>query len=313
VADLHGARVLVTGATGLIGANLVPRLETLGCDVGAVVRRTGVVPPTWQRVTHFVADLRDLQATTASMRAFAPTHVVSAAMPTGHAKSPGERREAVEVGVLATARLLDLAAETAVRRFVQVGSSLEYRPSSRPLREDDPLMPTTFRGVVKAAASLLALQRARTGEISAVVVRPFSVYGPWERNGRLVPAALKAALHGRPLALTADDPVRDFVFVDDVVDGIVAALRAGDAVSGRVVNLGTGVETSNRGLLPIVERVTGRAIARAPERHPPRPPDVPHWCADTTLARNLLGWAARTDLPTGLAATARWLDEAAVA
>jgi nucleoside-diphosphate-sugar epimerase len=308
VADLGGSRVLVTGATGLIGANLLPRLTALGCDVGAVVRPSDEASPTWPRTTRILADLRDPRATAASVRSFRPTHVVSAAMPSGHATTPRARREAVEVGVLATALLLDLAVELAVRRFVQVGSSLEYGPSDRPLREDDPLQPSTFRGVVKAAASMLCLQRARTGEVSAVVVRPFSVYGPWEGEERLMPTALRAALLGRPLALTASNPVRDFVFVDDVVDGIVAALRAGDEVSGRAVNLGTGVETSNREVVPIVERITGRRIALALAPHPPRPPDARHWSADPTLARDLLGWVAKTDLATGLAATARWIE-----
>jgi nucleoside-diphosphate-sugar epimerase len=242
------------------------------------------------------------------MRAFAPTHVVSAAMPTGHATTSQTRRASVEVGVVATALLLDLAVELAVRRFVHVGSSLEYGPSDRPLREDDPLRPATFRGVVKAAASILCLQRARTGELSAVVVRPFSVYGPWEREERLLPTALRAALRGRPLALTEGDPVHDFVFVDDVVDGIVDALRADDQVTGRAVNLGTGVETSNREVLPIVERVTGRRIELARKPHPPRPADARHWSANPALARDLLCWVAKTDLERGLAATASWME-----
>jgi UDP-glucose 4-epimerase len=309
VADPDRGRVLVTGATGLIGANLVPRLAQVGFDVGAVVRsRRADHLPGGERITPLLADLGDPRATAAAVRAFAPTHVVSAAMPTGHATTPDDRRAAVAVGVLATAQLLDLSAELGVRRFVQVGSSLEYGRSDRPLRETDPLRPPTFRGVVKAAASLLCLQQARAGRLSAVVVRPFSVYGPREREGRLVPTVLRAALLGRPLALTEDDPVRDLVFVDDVVDGIVAALGADARVSGRAINLGTGVETSNRDVVAIVEQATARRVVLEPEPHPPRPSDAMHWSADPTLARKLLGWVAKTDLATGLAATARWLE-----
>jgi len=306
--ELGGARVLVTGATGMIGTSLVHRLTMLGSEVGAVVR-PGAIPPTGPGISPLTADLRDARAVETVVREFQPTSIVSAAMPTGHARTAAQRRASLEVGLLGTALLLDLAVEIGTRRFVQVGSSLEYGRRDRPLREDDPLEPSTFRGAVKAAASVLCLQRARADDLSTIVVRPFSVYGPWERNGRLVPAALRAALDGGTLALTANDSVRDFVFVEDVVEGVVAALSAGDELSGRAINLGSGVPTSNGELVRLVERVTGRSIAVSPEPFPPSPADTQHWSADTSVARAVLGWTARTDLPTGLSVTARWLQE----
>jgi UDP-glucose 4-epimerase len=307
--ELGGARVLVTGSTGLIGTNLVQRLTSLGSEVGALVRPESdsarLADP---RIALLMADLRDTRATEAAVRDFRPTCVVSAALPTGHAGTAEERRASLEVGVLGTALLLDLAVQTGVERFVQVGSSLEYGRLDRPLRENDALEPSTFRGAVKAAASVLCLQRARAGELSAVVVRPFSVYGPWERNGRLVPAAFRAALDGGKLALTADEAVRDFVFVEDVVGGIISALSAGDEVSGRAINLGTGVETANRELVRLVERVTRRSVTISAEAFPPTPADTSHWSADTSVAKSVLGWTARTDLPVGLEATMHWLQ-----
>jgi nucleoside-diphosphate-sugar epimerase len=308
--ELGAARVLVTGATGLIGTNLVRRLTAVGPEVGAVVRPgTDAARLVGPRVSLLAADLRDPEATETAVRRFRPTHVVSTALPTGHARTAEQRRAAVEVGVLATVLLLDLAVETGVRSFVHVGGSLEYGPRDRPLREDDPLEPSTFRGAVKAAASLLCLQRGGADDLSVVVVRPFSVYGPWERNGRLVPTALRAALDGGAFALTAEDPVHDFVFVGDVVEGIVAALSAADELSGRALNLGTGIQTRNSELLRLVERATGRSVALAREHFPASPADTHHWSADTSAARDLLGWTATTDLPSGLAATARWLQE----
>jgi nucleoside-diphosphate-sugar epimerase len=308
--ELNRARVLVTGATGLIGTNLVQRLAALGAHVGAVVRPgTDASPLAGPAVTLLTADLRDAHSTETAMRTFQPTCVVSAAMPTGHAGTSDERRVLVEVGLVGVALLLDLAVETRVRRFVQVGSSLEYGPRDRPLREDDALEPTTSRGAVKAAASVLCLQRARAGDLSTVVVRPLSVYGPWERKGRLVPTALAAALDGSTLALTADDSVRDFVFVGDVVEGIVAALSAGDELSGRVINLGTGIQTSNSELVRLVEHVTGRSVAVTREPFPRRPPDTHCWSTETRVAKTVLGWTARTDLPSGLGATVRGLQE----
>ena len=306
--ELSGARVLVTGATGLIGTNLVQRLVALGSEVGAVVR-----PAAERRlgpgITVLTADLRDAPAH-GDRRPRLPAHVHRLR---GDADRPCPHRRRAPSGARGRAGrdalLLDLAVETGVRRFVQVGSSLEYGPRDRPLREDDPLEPTTFRGAVKAAASVLCLQRARAGDLSAVVVRPFSVYGPAERDGRLVPTALRAALEGSSLALTAEDSVHDFVFVDDVVDGIVAALTGDEDLSGRAINLGTGIQTANSELVRLVERVTGRPVAVATVPFPPRPSDTHRWVADPSLAQAVLGWTPRTDLASGLDATARRLQE----
>ena len=103
--------------------------------------------------------------------------------------------------------------------------------------------------------------------------------------------------------------VHDFVFVDDVVDGIVAALTGDDDLSGRAINLGTGIETSNSELVQVVERVTGRPVALAQAPFPPSPSDTHHWVADSSLAQAVLGWTPRTDLASGLDATARHLQE----
>jgi nucleoside-diphosphate-sugar epimerase len=208
------------------------------------------------------------------------------------------------VSVEGAANLLRAAEPFAEARIVHVGSSLELGPREHPLRESDPLLPTTLRGVAKAAAALLCLEAARAGR-PVVVVRPFSVYGPWEAPSRFVACAIRAALRGEELPLTGPGHRRDYVHVDDVVDGILAAARA-PGVAGEVFHLGTGVQWTNEELVEQVAKAVGRPLRVRAGAWPSSPSDVAHWVADPAKSRARLGWAPRHDLASGLAHTVAW-------
>jgi nucleoside-diphosphate-sugar epimerase len=153
----------------------------------------------------------------------------------------------------------------------------------------------------------LCLEAARAGR-PLVVVRPFSVYGPWESPARLVARAILAALRGEELPLTGPGHRRDFVHVADVVDGILAAARA-PGVEGEVFHLGTGVQWANEELVEQVAKAAGRPLRVRAGAWPSSPSDVGHWVADPAHARARLGWSARHDLASGLADTVAWFRE----
>jgi nucleoside-diphosphate-sugar epimerase len=300
-------RVLVTGAAGFVGANLVRRLLALGAEVHAVVRPAAPAPRLAGLAAGLVvhaADVRDAAALAATVAAARPTAIAHLAAAHGHPRDPASRAEALAVSVEGTANLLRATETCADARFVHVGSSLEFGPRARPLRPDDPLLPTTLRGVAKAAAALLCAEAARAGR-PVVIVRPFSVYGPWEASTRLVPRAILAALRGEELPLTGPGHRRDYVHVDDVVDGILAALRA-PGVEGQAFQLGTGEQWANEELAEQVAKVVGRPLRVRPGAWPASPSDTGHWVADATTSRARLGWSPRHDLASGLAHTVAW-------
>jgi nucleoside-diphosphate-sugar epimerase len=135
-----------------------------------------------------------------------------------------------------------------------------------------------------------------------VVVRPFSVYGPGEPRGRLIPELLACLAAGRPFRTTAETYRRDLIHIDDVVEGCLRAATHA-AAPGETLNLGTGREWSTEEVVAVAEAVTGRTVALAKGAFPARPPDTAHWVADTSRARAVLGWHASTPLPDGLART----------
>lgn len=307
--DLRGLRVLVTGASGFVGANLCRALLHAGGSVHAAVRpasdlfRLAEVRREVELHSFDLCDVEGVRRELAAVRAEVVIHAAAHTTVHYNATVAGVAGDTI----IATAHLLDALAMVGCERLVHVGSSLEYGPAARPHREDDPLRPDTLRGATKAAAALLVLQQAIRGAVAAVVVRPFSIYGPWEGEHRLVPRAIQAAFSGETLPLTGPGLRRDLVYVEDVCDACLCAAVA-EAVVGEVINVGTGRQTSNEDLVAAVERATGRSIRVAPGAFPARSADRGFWAADTGKAERLLGWAASYPLAAGLERTVRWFE-----
>lgn len=275
-------RVLVTGAAGFLGSHLMRALQEQGTDVHPLVRDQ--------------ADLRDPVAIRRVVDSVRPNLVFHLAAGAGHPADAAARSAFLADTVVGTQNLIEALRPLDPVRLVHAGSSFEYGPCSRPMRETDPLAPTTFRGVAKAAATLLVLQSG----IPATVVRPFSVYGPGERLPRFVPLVVAAAQRGEPIRLTRPGIARDFVYVDDVVAALLRAAAVPEAI-GEVVNAGTGRQTTNEELVARLEALLGRRLDVRLGEHEARPWDTSSWVADTAKAERLLGWTAGYDLDAGLA------------
>ena len=145
--------------------------------------------------------------------------VVYTAASAGHSHTLADCLDAWADNTLATVHLLEalLAVPDAV--LVHVGAGTEYGPSTLPLTEDDQGLPLTVRGLTKRAATMAVRQWAAEHGRAAVVVRPFSIYGPREQLTKLIPTLLHCAATGRPFPTLATVSRRDLVHVADVAEG----------------------------------------------------------------------------------------------
>lgn len=212
---------------------------------------------------------------------------------------------ASQVNVNGTINVLDAAhGISGIQRIVLVGSSYEYGAR----RADDGLDPFNAYSASKVAAWAFARAAYNAWGAPVVWMRLFQVYGPGQREQALIPAAIQAALNGDDFRMTAGEQQRDFIFVEDVVEGLLAAATA-PGIEGRALDVGTGQLHRIR---TVVERIwalsgaRGRILAGA---LPYRPGEVSAIPADVERTRRLTGWEARVGLEEGLQQTIDCVSE----
>jgi dolichol-phosphate mannosyltransferase len=301
--------VLVTGAAGFIGANLVRRLLRDGREVHAIVRRSSDL---WRlkdardRLVLHTGDCDDADFVRETLAAALPESVFHAAAHGGYSWQ-GEADQIIRSNALGTVRLLDACVAADVDRFVHIGSSSEYGIYERPTKEDDLPRPNSLYAVTKLAATNYAMHIAERHGMPVVVARLYSVYGPWEDPARFVPALVSACLAGRLPPLGDPEVSRDFVFVDDCVDALLRA-ESSTAGTGQVVNVSSGSATTLRELVTLARDVFDVRAEPVWHSHPGRAWDSKTWVGDNSRALDLWSWSTTTDLRSGLEATADWLS-----
>jgi len=306
---------LVTGATGFIGACLTRRLVKNGYDVHIFTRMESNkwrIQDIIKSVTEHQVDLRDKEAVESAMQDIHPSIIYHlAAYGAYHFQTDIDR--IMKTNILGTLNLVRACAELGFDCFVNMGSSSEYGPKKKPMREDDILEPVDFYDVSKAAASLLCQSMGKSRTLPIFTLRPFAVYGYYEEPTRLVPTVIKACLEGRNPVLLSPHSVRDFIFVEDVIDVL---LRLAETVAHRpetrcdIFNVGYGKQYTVRALTSKIIELTGANVrplwGHALKRKKIEPKS---WVSDSSKIRRFLKWKPRFDLDSGLQRTVDWFEE----
>lgn len=298
--DIAGRTVLVTGGAGFVGSHLARALlpaNTVWVLDDLSTGDRAAVPDGAQLV---VGDVRD-RPLVASLVAAADVVFHQAAVVSVE-RSVAAPVETHAVNATATLDLLE-AARGADARVVLASSAAVYgRPESVPQSEDDRLAPESPYGVAKLAADRYARVYASLYDLPTVALRYFNVYGPRRGESDTPPGVigsfLGSARAGEPIPVHGDgSQTRDFVHVRDVVRANLAAATT-DRV-GRAFNVGTGESTSVAALADIVRDAAGGVGVVHTDA---REGDIDHSRADTTAARDLLGFEAATGLEEGVRA-----------
>lgn len=305
--EIRGRRVLITGAAGFIGANLVRKLLLNGAEIHALVRQSTnlwrireIIP----KVTLHPVDLTDSEKLKYTVNRVRPEIIFHLAAQ-GVSPLHQNHREILSTNVLGTFNLLDATAPLDYQLFVHISGSSEYGTKNEVMKESDLPEPVTFYGATKAAATILSRQFAQANSRPVVILRAFSVYGYWESPTRLIPKVIKSAFNNQELALTAYGYRRDFIFVEDVIEACLLTLQA-KKIAGEVINIGSGQQWSNEEVVEMVQTLCGRRIKVRVGAYPARQSDKACWVADIGKAKKLLGWEPRHSIRSGLEKTINW-------
>ena len=301
--------ILVTGAGGFIGQNLMKKIVMERKDVLGAVRTFSrqpntAIPP--ENLTY--GDLTDHAFRKFLIEEFRPSTIIHAAS-YGNSPRHTDISRIYETNLAASTLLAEEARRIGISAFTNLGSSSEYGWNSSAPSEDAHCFPNSHYAVSKRAFTDVLLQMNKETGFPAVTLRLYSVYGPLEDSQRLVPSALLAATNDKLVKFAHRDISRDFVFIDDVIEAVaLASEKAGQNDLRRVLNIGSGNKTTLEDFAKVVKGEFG--VTATPEfgTYAPRSWDLTDWVSNPTLAAQELGWVAKTSLPTGLRLTAESLE-----
>jgi nucleoside-diphosphate-sugar epimerase len=210
------------------------------------------------------------------------------------------------VNVRATEALLQAAGEVDAS-VINAGSSSEYGHQDHPPREDELVRPNSHYAVTKVAATHLCQLAAMKDGVRAITLRLYSIYGPWENPGRLMPTLVASCRAGGWPPLVGRDTARDFVWIDDACEAFIRAATAELPELSAVFNVASGTQTTLEQLVAVAGDVF--SVMREPkwDTMPARAWDTSVWVGDPTAAAEQLHWHADTALRDGLVRMGDWL------
>lgn len=301
--------ILITGGAGFIGVNLINKFLDLGYkNINLIVKEStnlDRLKNIINRITLHKIDLLDKNGLRKTINKINPSVIIHLATYSAY-RNQQAAQQMVETNIAGTLNLLIASKDVDYDIFINTGSSSEYGIKNKPMKETDLLEPISFYAATKASSTLLCQVFAREFKKPIVTLRPFSVYGPFEGNKRFIPTIIKAVIKDKPIKLTPGAQRRDFIYVDDVVDIYLKAIKKGDALTGHILNMGTGTEYTNDEIVRALFKRVGRKVKIDKGAFPKRIWDTPHWVADISKTKKLLNWTPKFTLEEGLMNTYKW-------
>ncbi len=311
--------VLITGAAGFIGSHLVEYMLSLGNRVVGLDNFCDFYDPATKRrhlagalaqanFSLIQADIRDRQAVDQAFDEYRPSVVVHLAAMAGVRPSIENPRLYTQVNIDGTVNMLDAAVAHGCQRFIFASSSSVYGNNPKvPFAETDPVdHPISPYAATKKSGEVICHTYWHLYRLPMVCLRFFTVYGPRQRPDLAIGKFIRRIAAGKPISVFGDGSTsRDYTYIDDIIQGIAAAIdRCGASPGYGIYNLGGNRPVSLKDLIRMIESVTGQAACV--QRQPLQPGDVTRTWADLSHSAADLGYRPLTPLADGIAHQWQW-------
>lgn len=306
-----GDRFLITGATGFVGSCIVRDLLSQKKHVSIITRHKKL---NWRlydiasQLKIYEGDLRS-QSLKKIIDKIRPTYIFHLAA-YGSLPAENDVGRMIDTNIKGTINLINALKRHHFELFVNTGTSSEYGICNHQMGESDVVEPINDYGCTKAAATLFCQKEARHYNLPIITFRLFSPYGYFEDERRLVPWVILKALKNQPVELSSPNHVRDFIFIQDVVDAYLKATQI-KIGPGEIFNLGTGRQHSVLEVVNTILQITKSKakIVWGKVKKQERQLEPVYWEADISKAIKTLRWKPKYDLEEGLEKTVRWFNK----
>lgn len=305
-------KVLITGGAGFIGSNFVRKFLNLHWKVYVIEKKDSNL---WRlqsvikKTDLKFSDLRKYNELEKIIAKIKPQVILHFAAFGAYPKKQNEIKEMIETNLLGTINLVNACSKINFKCLINTGSSSEYGIKEKPMREDDLLEPDNFYGLTKAAATMYCKNIVKKMDLPIVNMRPFSVYGYFEAKERLIPTVIKSCLTDNKLELSSSESVRDFIFIEDMIEIYLKVIKNIQQVKGEILNLGTGRQSTVEEVVKIVKKITKSNIDPKYGKMKPGQFEPKNWVADTSKVKKLLSWQAKHNLEKGLEKNIEWFKK----
>ena len=295
--------LLIAGGTGFIGYHLALNLKKKGWKITSI----SLTKPKKKRfikgINYLLIDLTTKSQIKKKLKENF-THVVNLSGYTLNLYSKKYKKKIYNSHLKGTQNLINFFSTKKIKSFVQIGSSAEYGNAPDPQKEIIKCRPKNIYGKAKLKATKFTINFAKKYNFPANVIRLFQVYGPNQGDSRAVTQLMKYCIKDKIFPASDGKQVRDFCFIDDVVQAINSLLKK--RISGKIINVGSGTGVSMKKLIFSIQLVTkgGRPkFGLFKSRNHENPRLIP----SILLAKKLLNWQPKTKLIQGLKKTKNFL------
>jgi UDP-glucuronate 4-epimerase len=310
---------LVTGGAGFIGSHLVDYLLQRGDEVlclddfndfydPAKKRRNIQRHKDYNRYILMEGDIRNVELLSDIFNRFSPRKIIHLAARAGIRPSLEEPLLYEDVNVRGTLHLLELARKHKVEQFIFASSSSVYGGNTKiPFHEDDRISRTISPyAATKYAGELMCYTYHHLYGVPTTCLRFFTVYGPRQRPEMAIHKFARLIYDRKPIPFFGNgDTARDYTFINDIIEGTVAAIDHPFAFE--VFNLGESFTVKLSELVQLLEETSGKKAEL--HRMPNQPGDAEITCADISKACRMLGYQPRTPIKKGLAEFIAWFEQ----
>lgn len=302
---------LVTGASGFIGTNLARRLIQKGFRVHLFLRGTHKkwrLKDILSKVTTHQINLLHKKEVARAIHKIRPHYIFNLAAH-GAYSSQNKLEPMIKTNILATYYLMQAALEVGFESFIHAGSSSEYGLKDHAPKEDEPLEPNSYYAVTKSSATLLCQYFALSHKAPIIVLRPYSVYGPFEEPTRFIPTLIIKGLEGKLPPLVSPSIARDYIYVDDFINACLLASQKAKSHHGEIYNVGTGVQTTIKEAVMLIKKLLAVKDRAKWGSMPDRAWDTSVWISNRQKIKKELGWQPRYSFEQGLKETISWFKD----
>lgn len=304
-------KILVTGATGFVGSNLVRRLIPNGHDIHILTRN---LSNKWRLIDCFsdlhnhTVDLLKQEELKGLMNKIKPDVIFHLATSGIYGGVQRPDAEVIETNLIGTVNLINACNDTDYKCFINTGSSSEYGPKKEPMKETDICEPMNFYGISKCAATLYGQSIAQTNDKPIIGLRLFSPFGPFDDKSRLMTYAITNALKNKPLLLGNPNAVRDYIYIEDVLDVYLQSIEIASGLKGEVFNVGSGSQKTISYIVNKIIEITDSQSKVKWNSFSGRAHDTEKWEANIEKISRSFNWRPNYHIDDGIRQTISWFE-----